>query len=92
MQIHPVIFMKPIASNASLPVPSVAARGSDLAVSPVVVGIAIVAFVPALFWTGLLWIGLMAAGTVVTGTTLVTVGCAIATFLGLVGCALFARN
>jgi hypothetical protein len=92
MQTHPVIFMKPVVTAGSLPLRAVAARGSDLSVSPIVVGIAIVAVVPSVFWTALLWVGMSATGMAVSATTLFIVGIAIATFLGLVGCALFARN
>jgi hypothetical protein len=60
--------------------------------TPVMIGLAIVALVPAVFWTGCLWLAFRAMGIDISAACLFAVGAGIAIFLTAVGSALLARD
>ena len=84
---------------AASPVPSVArhttgpaGRQRRLSVSDQVLGMVIVAAIPAVIWTLAIFLACRSFDIAITAATLATIGGSITIFLGIVGSALMSRH
>jgi hypothetical protein len=67
-------------------------RAGDRALTAKIVGMALVAVVPAIFWTACIWLACRLAGVAIASTSLALIAASIALFMTVIGSALLASR